>query len=151
MCVTMVTFSICVNDTVHLLYISIYQFVEELLMISFDSSCDILITTCFWLFYCICFVYLYIYIFFFHFHFILTCSSVRVRLIMACEQTMSQQQPNKVSSSILSTTSILAVKRNLLLENLYYVENCHTSKKCYCWQCGRYWHEYIILAFLPME
>ncbi len=43
-CVTMMLFSVCVNDTVDLLYIS--QLVEELMC--FDSLHVFLITTCVW-------------------------------------------------------------------------------------------------------
>lgn len=65
-------------------------------MMSFDSWCDFLITTCFWLFYFVLFMFCFV-------HFDSTRSSVRVHLIMVCVQTMSQQQANKVSSNILSS------------------------------------------------
>ncbi len=43
---TMMVFSACVNDTVHLLqYICYYL---KLFMMGFGSSCDFLITTCIW-------------------------------------------------------------------------------------------------------
>jgi len=38
--VTMMVFNVCVNDTVQLLYSSINFIVEDLLMMTFDWSCD---------------------------------------------------------------------------------------------------------------
>ncbi len=43
MCVTMMVFCVCMNDSVHLLYNSIFPLlVAKLLVMSFDSSCGFL-------------------------------------------------------------------------------------------------------------
>ncbi len=44
MCVTMMVFSVCVNDCAP----SIYMLIFKWFVMRFGSSCDFLITTCFW-------------------------------------------------------------------------------------------------------